>query len=64
MPLPKDNNLKPGDTFDFEEGELYSICTCGFSKKRPFCDGAHKIEAPECKSMKVEIKRAGFTKIY
>lgn len=25
-----------------EEGKSYFWCTCGLSKKRPFCDGAHK----------------------
>lgn len=26
-------------------GKRYSWCTCGHSKKQPFCDGAHKTEA-------------------
>lgn len=25
-----------------EEGKTYSFCTCGLSKKQPFCDGSHK----------------------
>ncbi len=25
-----------------EEGKTYFWCTCGFSQKQPFCDGAHK----------------------
>ncbi|CAH1238796.1 Hypp5636 [Branchiostoma lanceolatum] len=24
------------------EGKLYAWCSCGLSKKQPFCDGAHK----------------------
>ncbi|XP_040892851.1 CDGSH iron-sulfur domain-containing protein 3, mitochondrial-like [Toxotes jaculatrix] len=26
-------------------GKRYSWCTCGHSKKQPFCDGAHKVKA-------------------
>ncbi len=25
-----------------EKGETYYWCTCGLSKKQPFCDGSHK----------------------
>ncbi len=25
-----------------EPGKIYAWCTCGLSKKQPFCDGAHK----------------------
>uniref|UniRef100_UPI003AAA6115 CDGSH iron-sulfur domain-containing protein 3, mitochondrial-like n=1 Tax=Centroberyx gerrardi TaxID=166262 RepID=UPI003AAA6115 len=27
-------------------GKRYAWCTCGHSKKQPFCDGAHKTKAP------------------
>jgi len=27
-----------------EKGKIYSWCTCGLSRKQPFCDGAHKKE--------------------
>ncbi|XP_068607485.1 CDGSH iron-sulfur domain-containing protein 3, mitochondrial-like [Brachionichthys hirsutus] len=27
-------------------GKRYSWCACGHSKKQPFCDGAHKAQAP------------------
>eukprot|EP00995_Heteronema_vittatum_P009375 NODE_4698_length_559_cov_572.790196_g3426_i0.p1 GENE.NODE_4698_length_559_cov_572.790196_g3426_i0~~NODE_4698_length_559_cov_572.790196_g3426_i0.p1 ORF type:complete len:129 (+),score=11.95 NODE_4698_length_559_cov_572.790196_g3426_i0:62-448(+) len=27
---------------DVKAGETYSWCTCGYSSKQPFCDGAHK----------------------
>lgn len=26
---------------ELEEGKNYFFCTCGHSKKQPFCDGAH-----------------------
>lgn len=25
-----------------ESGKKYSWCTCGYSEKQPFCDGAHR----------------------
>lgn len=64
MPLPEGNTLKSGDLFEVKEGETYGICTCGKSKKLPFCDGAHKTEAPEFKSMKVTVTRGGTVRIY
>ncbi|XP_072239828.1 CDGSH iron-sulfur domain-containing protein 3, mitochondrial-like isoform X1 [Leuresthes tenuis] len=27
-------------------GKRHSWCTCGHSRKQPFCDGAHKTRAP------------------
>ena len=27
---------------DVEKGKTYHWCSCGLSKKQPFCDGAHK----------------------
>lgn len=27
---------------DVEKGKTYYWCTCGLSKKQPFCDGSHK----------------------
>jgi CDGSH-type Zn-finger protein len=27
---------------DLEAGKPYFFCTCGRSKKQPFCDGSHK----------------------
>ncbi|XP_061536459.1 CDGSH iron-sulfur domain-containing protein 3, mitochondrial-like [Phycodurus eques] len=30
---------------DLVGGKRYSWCTCGHSKKQPFCDGAHKTKA-------------------
>jgi len=27
-----------------EKNKIYSWCTCGLSKKQPFCDGTHRIE--------------------
>ncbi len=26
---------------ELEEGKNYTFCTCGRSKKQPFCDGSH-----------------------
>lgn len=33
--------LEPSRTI-IEKGKSYSWCSCGASKKQPFCDGAHK----------------------
>ena len=27
---------------DVEKGKNYAWCSCGLSKKQPFCDGSHK----------------------
>lgn len=34
------------------KGEWYGYCTCGYSEKSPFCDGAHKVDSPDMKSLK------------
>tara|TARA_B100000029_G_scaffold449811_1_gene473294 strand:- start:1021 stop:1263 length:243 start_codon:yes stop_codon:yes gene_type:complete len=34
-----------------EKGKTYSWCTCGLSKKQPFCDGSHREEG-KFKSLK------------
>jgi CDGSH-type Zn-finger protein len=33
---------KNGNVYDLGGRELVSICRCGHSKNKPFCDGAHK----------------------
>jgi CDGSH-type Zn-finger protein len=33
---------KNGSVYDLGGRELVSICRCGHSKNKPFCDGAHK----------------------
>jgi CDGSH-type Zn-finger protein len=35
-----------------EKDKIYSICSCGYSKKQPFCDGSHQEEAPSYRSIK------------
>ncbi|MEM6781977.1 MAG: CDGSH iron-sulfur domain-containing protein [Pseudomonadota bacterium] len=57
-------NVQSGDDLELIEGEIYSLCSCGKSEKLPFCDGSHKDKAPEYRSIKVEIKRAGKVRIY
>lgn len=39
--LPKIASKKPYK-FTVKKGETYSWCSCGLSKKDPFCDGSHK----------------------
>ncbi|NXD71478.1 CISD3 protein, partial [Eolophus roseicapillus] len=31
---------------ELEAGRTYAWCSCGHSKRQPFCDGAHKKAAP------------------
>tara|TARA_B100001093_G_C26073110_1_gene695424 strand:- start:124 stop:360 length:237 start_codon:yes stop_codon:yes gene_type:complete len=38
-----------------ESGKKYFWCTCGLSKKQPFCDGAHKISG-DYKSLHFEVQ--------
>ncbi len=33
---------KNGDAYDLVGRDLVSLCRCGHSKNKPFCDGSHK----------------------
>ncbi len=33
---------KNGNTYDLSGRTIVSLCRCGLSKNKPFCDGAHK----------------------
>ena len=33
---------KEGNAYDLAGREVVSLCRCGFSKNKPFCDGAHR----------------------
>ena len=33
---------KSGAIYDLGGRELVSVCRCGLSKNKPFCDGSHK----------------------
>lgn len=33
---------KDGKNYDLGGREVVSICRCGLSKNKPFCDGSHK----------------------
>ncbi len=57
-PPPKKAGDGPMEVM-LEKGKMYSFCTCGYSRKQPFCDGAHKEFAPDYKSYKFEAKEDG-----
>lgn len=42
-----------------EKGKMYAFCTCGYSSTQPFCDGAHRENAPDLKSHKFEAEEDG-----
>lgn len=33
---------KDGKTYGLQGREVISVCRCGLSKNKPFCDGSHK----------------------
>ena len=33
---------KDGNLYDLGGREMVSLCRCGLSKNKPFCDGAHR----------------------
>ena len=33
---------KDGNAYDLGGRDLVSLCRCGLSKNKPFCDGAHR----------------------
>ena len=33
---------KAGTVYNLQGREIVSICRCGLSKNKPFCDGSHK----------------------
>ena len=33
---------KNGEAYNLQGREIISLCRCGLSKNKPFCDGSHK----------------------
>ncbi len=58
------NNIESNTNFPFsvnvKAGEKYFWCSCGLSKKQPFCDGSHK--GTGLKSVLFEAKEDGVVK--
>jgi CDGSH-type Zn-finger protein len=55
---PKITNTTPIKV-KLEKGKMYGFCTCGYTLKSPFCDSAHKEQAPEYKSLKFTAIKDG-----
>lgn len=45
------DKLKTPVQIEMEEGKTYYLCACGHSKKYPLCDGSHRDEETNEKSM-------------
>ncbi|XP_038241424.1 CDGSH iron-sulfur domain-containing protein 3, mitochondrial isoform X2 [Dermochelys coriacea] len=43
---------------DLKAGKLYAWCTCGHSKKQPFCDGSHKTATPDLSPLRFRLDEA------
>ncbi|MBL6784767.1 MAG: CDGSH iron-sulfur domain-containing protein [Rickettsiales bacterium] len=41
---------------DLNKNKNYFWCSCGYSNNNPFCDGSHRAEATEKKSLKFSIE--------
>lgn len=41
-----------------EPNKVYAWCSCGFSKTEPLCDGSHRTEAYDKRSVKFQTDKA------
>lgn len=48
-----------GNEYQLEAGKKYSLCRCGGSTKKPFCDGAHSRIGFEAAERAVRAADAG-----
>lgn len=55
--------MKTPIKIELEKGKLYGWCTCGYSKTDPLCDGSHRDNNTDLRSLKYvaeETKTAYF----
>ncbi|NWQ69153.1 CISD3 protein, partial [Neopipo cinnamomea] len=44
---------------ELKAGKAYGWCSCGHSKRQPFCDGSHKTAAPEMSPLRFTPREDG-----
>ena len=47
-----------GNEWDLTGLPAISLCRCGLSAKRPFCDGSHKREGWKCEASPIPVEPA------
>ncbi|GIY16300.1 CDGSH iron-sulfur domain-containing protein 3, mitochondrial [Caerostris extrusa] len=42
-----------------QKDKMYSWCSCGLSKKQPFCDGSHKNDPQKLQPLRFKVEKDG-----
>nr|XP_042905334.1 CDGSH iron-sulfur domain-containing protein 3, mitochondrial isoform X2 [Parasteatoda tepidariorum] len=59
-PVVKGTIAKKIPTFvKLQKDKTYSWCSCGLSKKQPFCDGSHKNDPKQLKPIRFTVEKDG-----
>jgi CDGSH-type Zn-finger protein len=45
-----------GVAWDLTDKPAFSLCRCGLSSKRPFCDGTHRVEGWKCEASPIPVE--------
>eukprot|EP01068_Selenidium_serpulae_P008764 Selendium_serpulae@DN5068_c0_g1_i1.p2 len=57
-PVPNSPSLMPYKVH-MDSGKAYNWCSCGYSAKQPWCDGSHKLKAPEFRPVVIQPINSG-----